>query len=52
MSLPAWYRGGSEPNRSGCSCLVVALVAGLAVGGFLLWLGIYAVHQMEGAWQK
>jgi len=51
--MPAFghFRSGSDSPESGCSCLVVAFLAGLIVAVGLVALGLYATGVTEGGWQ-
>ena len=46
-----FFREGSKPPESGCSCLVVAFLAGLIVAVGLVVLGLWATSVTESGWQ-
>jgi hypothetical protein len=51
MPVPGYFRSALEPPRSGCSCVVVAFLVALLVGGFLLGFGLWATSYMEDVFQ-
>ena len=46
-----YFRSGSQSPESGCSCLVVAFLAGLIVAVGLVALGLWATGVAESGWQ-